>query len=596
MKYSTFFSGMRFLVLLFLCDLSIECFGQTGNHFAGTNAGAGNTGSNNTASGSNALDAANSGSFNSALGRSALTTNTSGSDNTAVGGQAMFFNTTGWSNTALGRSALYKNTIGTENSAFGAYSLLNNTTGTNNIGFGIYSLKENSIGSNNIAIGTSALAQNSDGSNSIGIGYLALSSAINASTNMAIGSHAFKSLITGNDNVGVGHSVMNVMTVGSRNTTIGSTACLFATIANDNTSVGCQAAYFGTSAYSNCAIGFRALYQNVTGYRNVALGVEAANFSTGIGNLAVGYRAGFNMGTGGNNTNIGTETNVSLGTLTNANAYGYFALSNASNKSVIGNYAVGTVIGGYAAWSNLSDGRFKENIKNDVPGLDFINALQPVTYVVSMEKLDKHLTQMMPDSIARKYYKTEEEYALNKTIRHTGFIAQDVEKVAEKLGYEFDGLNKPTNPTDNYSLSYSTFVVPLVQAVKELDKKQQSKDQRISALELEWNQMKTVMTQMQESIQKINENQPANSPMVSYYTLSPNPAGGSIKLKIYSVLKSQIYSIRITDLNGKEIESMSVMCENAPLEIINESLAKGSYLVQVISANEDLGTQILIVE
>ena len=56
------------------------------------------------------------------------------------------------------------------------------------------------------------------------------------------------------------------------------------------------------------------------------------------------------------------------------------------------------------------------------------------------------------------------------SIIHTGFIAQDVEKTAKELGYNFDGVNAPTNSTDNYSLAYSQFVVPLVKAVQEQQK------------------------------------------------------------------------------------------------------------------------------
>ena len=123
---------------------------------------------------------------------------------------------------------------------------------------------------------------------------------------------------------------------------------------------------------------------------------------------------------------------IVLSTMQKDNLSPTITITNANNKTVIGRNVAGTVIGGYAAWSNLSDGRFKENIQNDVPGLAFINALEPVTYVISLEKLDQHLTQMMPDSVAKWYYKSEEEYAYNRTIRHTGFIAQDVEKAAEK--------------------------------------------------------------------------------------------------------------------------------------------------------------------
>ena len=50
---------------------------------------------------------------------------------------------------------------------------------------------------------------------------------------------------------------------------------------------------------------------------------------------------------------------------------------------------------------------------------------------------------------------------------HTGFLAQDVEKIAKDMGYEFDGLHAPANERDNYSIAYSQFIMPLVKSVQE---------------------------------------------------------------------------------------------------------------------------------
>jgi hypothetical protein len=52
-------------------------------------------------------------------------------------------------------------------------------------------------------------------------------------------------------------------------------------------------------------------------------------------------------------------------------------------------------------------------------------------------------------------------------IRFSGFVAQDVEKAAREVGYDFGGITKPKTSTDLYSLSYESFVVPLVKAVQE---------------------------------------------------------------------------------------------------------------------------------
>jgi hypothetical protein len=52
-------------------------------------------------------------------------------------------------------------------------------------------------------------------------------------------------------------------------------------------------------------------------------------------------------------------------------------------------------------------------------------------------------------------------------VRRTGFIAQEVEKAAKMTGYDFDGLKVPKTDREYYSLSYASFVVPLVKAVQE---------------------------------------------------------------------------------------------------------------------------------
>ena len=52
-------------------------------------------------------------------------------------------------------------------------------------------------------------------------------------------------------------------------------------------------------------------------------------------------------------------------------------------------------------------------------------------------------------------------------IRSAGFIAQEVEELANRLGFEFSGVDAPQNEHSMYFLRYAEFVVPLVKAVQE---------------------------------------------------------------------------------------------------------------------------------
>ena len=59
------------------------------------------------------------------------------------------------------------------------------------------------------------------------------------------------------------------------------------------------------------------------------------------------------------------------------------------------------------------------------------------------------------------------KYDIEK-IKFSGFLAQEVEQAANEAGYNFSGITKPKTNNDLYSLSYESFVVPLVKAVQEL--------------------------------------------------------------------------------------------------------------------------------
>ena len=245
-----------------------------------------------------------------------------------------------------------------------------------------------------------------------------------------------------------------------------------------------QALYYNTTGFSNTANGISALFSNTTGYGNTANGYLALNYnstgwyntangynalqanSTGNNNTANGYYALGTNSTGSNNTALGYYADVSAGTYSNTTVIGNYATGTASNQVRVGNSSV-TSIGGQVGWSTLSDGRMKENVKEEVPGLTFITSLRPVTYNLNTKKFDNFIMQQMPDSVKAKRMQTDDAYQTSSSVLHTGFIAQEVEAAAKKVGYIFDGVDAPKNDNDLYGIRYAEFVVPLVKAVQE---------------------------------------------------------------------------------------------------------------------------------
>lgn len=312
---------------------------------------------------------------------------------------------------------------------------------------------------------------NAQGSRSIEISPAGITSGRigNPSENITLGPAALSVNYTGKFNTAIGINALAFNVDGDNNTGVGSGALFNKLHGSDNTAIGAQSNYYGWNNHSNTAVGTRtlfwnngsmnvgagkeALYNNSTGNENVGIGLEAlynnwyGNYNTAVGsfalrnsdqeyNTAIGYRAGF-LNKGSYNTYVGHNTS-SNGEISNATAIGYGAVVNASNKVRIGNSAI-SIIEGQVPWSNPSDRRLKENILyTNRLGLDFITRLQTVSYNYTADQ--------------------------NKT-RHDGFIAQDVEKVMKDLGIPFSGLKKSADGT--YSLAYSDFVIPLVNAVQE---------------------------------------------------------------------------------------------------------------------------------
>ena len=466
---------------------ALKSFSGSSNAAFGYKASFSNTtGKNNLAAGAYALYFNTTGYSNIALGIGALYRNTvsnivgigdsalynnTGSFNTAVGSKTLYANTSGSSNAALGFFALNNNTTGSYNSAFGTSALVSNNTGNYNAANGYQALYFNTSGSQNTANGYQALYRNTASLNTA-VGYRALYTNSSGSFNTASGTFSLYNNTTGYSNAAYGYSSLYGNTTGYYNTAVGSVSLWLNTSGSSNTSVGHYALYNNTTGSGNDAHGEEALYNNTTGYGNVSVGQTSLFYNTyGICNTAVGANALYgNVGSyyntavgflalgyagtpGYNNVAIGAFSGPDVNTegVYNSIAVGEQCYTTASNQARIGNSST-TSIGGYVNWSNISDGRVKQNIQQNVPGLEFINKLKPVTYNLSTDAINRFIPSNKKDKDGKMLPVTNEETASLKAkeqILYTGFIAQDVEKAAKSLNYDFSGVDAPKNDKDS---------------------------------------------------------------------------------------------------------------------------------------------------
>lgn len=559
------------------------------NTFIGTNAGWSNTdGYLNTFLGSKAGDANTTGFSNTFLGGLSGYFNVDGVDNAFVGALAGFNNQSGSLNTFLGTVAGFTNVAGTRNTFVGKAAGYSNDFGINNTFFGMDAGFANTSGSNNVAIGNNALHSNTDRSRLVAVGDSALyhngvGATINyeGAFNMAIGSKALYANTTGFSNTATGESALFSNTEGFVNTATGSAAL-----------------YENKSGSLNTAIGQRALDSNITGNSNTGTGVNALRSNK----------------TGSNNTGTGSNANVSSEDLQNSTALGAFTITNANEKTVIGRNEPGVVIGGYVNWSNLSDGRFKEGIKENVPGLEFIRHLRPVTYWVNIDKLQRHITAQMPDTIAARYLPKKEEQVKAKQEIRTGFVAQEVEAVAKRLGYQFDGVNAPKNPTDNYSIAYGQFVPSLVKATQEQQEEIEALGKDNEALKAD----NVILKKENESLhdrmdeletlvrQLLSQNQDAEQTHsqtidlqreAKLYPNRPNPFGEQTVITYYvpeGITKAQL---RITAPDGKLLRLVDIAGRGPGQTILRtKNLPAGAYAYSLIVDGRVLDSRQMVIQ
>lgn len=478
-------------------------------------------------------------------------------DNTFIGSYAGFSNTTGLANTFAGTSAGYYNTTGTQNTFMGWAAGGDNTVGGSNTFLGVWAGTRNTSGRENVMIGKVAGGFNK----------------------------------TGNYNVYVGNLSGYLGSAGSYNTFVGDSAGMENTASN-NTMIGSKSGLSNTSGLGNTFVGSQAAIENTTGSYNTAIGYFSLDENgTAAGNTALGYSTGTLFINGSYNTFVGYDADANGSGFTNSTAVGRAARITASNQVRIGNSTVSS-IGGYANWSNISDGRFKKNIKENVPGLSFINRLKPVTYNLDINGIESRLSSKKEnlDNNAE-----QSEIAAKEKIIYTGFVAQDVERIAKELKYVFSGVDAPKNDNDLYSLRYAEFVVPLVKAVQELSKMNDEKDAVISQQQ---QQMDAIMERLENLEKKngITNNSGMNGPaFVAQNVPNPFSTATVISYSIPGTMRSA--KLNITDAQGKAVKTIPLNNRQGNVTIAGNELVAGNYFYELIVDGKRSATrQMMVIE
>jgi len=577
------------LYSLFVLGFQMTVFSQNTSLPASANPS--NGGSNNVAIGANTLEN-NIGNFNVGVGFDAMRLNNTGSENVAIGFRSLFASSFGTGNIAIGRLAM--SGLNTNNSLVNPS---NSITGKGNYAIGFQSLNSITSGNHNIGIGYRTAWKNSTGLNNTVIGYQSMISSIEGNNNSVLGSRGLFQLIEGNNNLALGLDSGQHLLKGSSNVFIGSVSVIQDSEFSGRVIIasgGAHRVYITENGNTGIGLGNNILPSNRLEINSTATGVVANTMGLrfrGISNsnftpTATSTRRVLSVNqvgdvilvddiAGGVNQNCSTAnfipvnsttvgqlncsqifdngTSVGVGIINptaNNWSYNWLSLNGPNNTPSSGTVKldVNGVIRTTGVQS-LSDKQFKKDIKPIELALETIQKIDGKTYLWNKE--------------ANKEMNFDEGL-------HSGFIAQELEKVLPHL--------VATDGAGNKAVNYTELIPYLVEAIKE---------QQIQINDLKAQLTENFKTQNQDLIELNN---------TKIISVSPNPSNDFITVS-FNVEKSiQNAKLNVHDLNGNVIVSLNIndRDNNINRTLQRDNFGKGIYIVSLIVNGKSIDTKKIV--
>ena len=521
----------NFLIMVGLVVLGgiVKVSGQNGN--TNNNYSAGNqsgtyisTGQDNTAVGERSMfyipgfTPLITGNYNTALGKFSLSTVTSGSDNVAIGGQSMFSMSTGSSNVCVGRSAGFSIGTGNCNTLIGA-NCGTNVNGNANTLLG--KVAASAVISNTIIL--------ADGGTVSTFGTQRVYISSNGNVGFSTG-----------DNIPALNRLEIVAATGTPGLVAGTAGLRFRGYNNTSASI--------TNTTN------KVLSLNSTGDVILVNDVTAAGITNtcgtkgyiptvidGSGNLACsqiydnGSTSGVGIGLTNPSTNNWTYSGVQVGQI---------------GPTVLGTLKLdinGTTRG--VAFYATSDKKFKKDIKSIESPLETIQKIDGKTYLWNKE--------------------ANKEMNFDSGL-HSGFIAQELEKVLPHLVATDDKGNKAVN--------YMELMPYLVEAIKEQQ------------------------TQINDLKAQISDNFKAqNQDLISFtntkiISVSPNPSRDVIAVSLNIEKGVENASLQVFDLNGKMLSNLSIKERETNINktLQKDNFGQGIYIVSLVVNGKSIDSKKII--
>jgi trimeric autotransporter adhesin len=197
----------------------------------------------------------------------------------------------------------------------------------------------------------------------------------------------------------------------------------------------------------------------------------------------------------------------------------------------------------------------------------------------------------LPDPMANPFMQQAQQE--KSQIVYTGFIAQEVEKAAQSLGYQFSGVDQPKDDQQSfYGLRYSDFVVPLVKAAQELSEKDDSLKAADSIISSRLDRIERLL-----GIDSNARSTASLAPgLARLFQNAPNPCNQNTLIQYYIPRNSGSASLHITGMHGEIFKIIAVSGSGfGQVEVQTDQLASGTYTYSLFVDRKLIDTKKMVV-
>lgn len=168
-------------------------------------------------------------------------------------------------------------------------------------------------------------------------------------------------------------------------------------------------------------------------------------------------------------------------------------------------------------------------------------------------------------------------------MKYTGFVAQEVEQAAKKLGYDFSGVDVPKSKDGMYGLRYAEFVVPLVKAIQEQQKQIE--------------ELKELVAKLSASATPNNSNNTTIRVSSAYLEQNfPNPNTGNTLIRYHLPAGTTNAKVVISNIKGQAIKSIDLNSRgDGQITLDLATLAAGTYNYSLWVGGKEVDSKRMVV-